>query len=761
MMNDLITKLQNKDKEFVTFWKEIQVETAKKEDLLFFLSGLEEIEGYIADIQVELTKTTNMEEKKKLLEDLNKWTKERSDYYKEVERIKKQIEKNHNTSSELFDIPLEKQKKYAHLIQLVTIYDGMKTRFSKSDFTNIEETIKKINTLYRIQEDLNRSYQEILETNTILEEKDVLPRKQNENESEEAYQKYLEAYYKKEQIPEEEEEKTVIWQKEPEEQDEYELFDFWLDHYETFSNQNSYIKQIDLQNDTFRIFVDFISHLSPVRVDLLRNAALESEMNVLAHETYLAEHDTLMENQIQYVKELETKEATYTREELYQIMICSKLFQCFYLLEKEPKENTEKIEAIKEETNRLYKILMKTEKPLLPEMEEIPEELEEQEPDYKKQIEEAWNETLNQSYEFDTPSEYQVPSFLQGYIEKAQNQRKEQILKYQHDLEEAISQFEESKKGYENQIKNKMMANEEIPKELLIEYHEELKNIPYYKSELARIANMTEEELANQSFDLKIPPYQTIEEMKEYLKGEKTPPEIEKYPTLQVPSEPEKNPETEKEQQIAKLKEEVEELKQKLEKKEEKWHKKAFKVVRKASAELLSRLTPKKVVSATIGLLCLSLLTTGFTMPNKKTSNNPAIEIQIENPVFEDYGDINLEESNVVIEKEITLEDANVPHIGDEFRVKLGVSVYEDIYVGTGQDKAVGKPQFFSPDTLIPIQKIGFLDSETGIVHVSHTDEESLEFIKQGYQYISVGEGFTYGYYPKESITVEERGLSR
>ena len=207
--DELIKKLKEKDVHFVQFCLGIygSVKTKKEkrvaieEDFVFFLSGLHEIQEIISDLTKKMEESTNEEEKRELLEELNTWKKERNDYYRELSKIEKQIEKAHELKENGRNfLNEEKSLEYARMIYLITVYDQQKQKIVLDGKTKVSELESVVSTLHSIQDKLNLLYQATYGVTDLLEEKDVIPRIRVSGETDEEYEKYLYQFYHKENL---------------------------------------------------------------------------------------------------------------------------------------------------------------------------------------------------------------------------------------------------------------------------------------------------------------------------------------------------------------------------------------------------------------------------------------------------------------------------------------------------------------------------------------------------------------------------------
>ena len=127
--NDLISILKQKDAQFVLFCKGLEGKIAQDEDLAFLLSGEQEINEILNEIDLKISVTSDEKEKENLLKEKSSWLREREAYHREIQRIQNQMKKKHQAASNgRYFLSEEERAHYARIIYLITIYDEQKQK---------------------------------------------------------------------------------------------------------------------------------------------------------------------------------------------------------------------------------------------------------------------------------------------------------------------------------------------------------------------------------------------------------------------------------------------------------------------------------------------------------------------------------------------------------------------------------------------------------------------------------------------------------
>ena len=171
-------KLKEKTNDFLT-----KVVEADK-DYQFYLDGINIIDGYEKELLHKMDEAKNNNELDLYNEyelELKSWQREYRDYLAELKKI---FNANHLYINDQVRI----------LTKNITDYNNIKKDLI--DKLNIDDNLEeKINAIYNLHNMINKYYQNIFQTDELLEKDEVLPRKMNFDEDLGSYRAYLLLFY--------------------------------------------------------------------------------------------------------------------------------------------------------------------------------------------------------------------------------------------------------------------------------------------------------------------------------------------------------------------------------------------------------------------------------------------------------------------------------------------------------------------------------------------------------------------------------------
>ncbi len=744
--DELIKKLKEKDVHFVKFCLGIygsqktkkENRVAIEEDFVFFLSGLHEIKEIISDLTKKMEETTNEEEKREILEELETWKRERNDYYKELSKIESQMEKAHelqkNGRSALNE---EKALEYARMIYLITVYDQQKQKIILDGKTDVSELESVVSTLHSIQDKLNLLYQATYQENDLLEEKDVIPRIRNYEETNEEYERYLYQFYHKDNLLPKIEKNAEISIEEPLEknkQDEavtvysdgfengltYSLgeqlskldlgeepleYDSYLDHLDTFLTSPFILKSFSYFDERIENFKKMLYYIQKAREStndekypyynlyegLLSNGNDMGELEITNPQEFENEKETFLASLKDYQTEFDKLKINSKDVEFYSKL--SMIFQAIYLYDKKKQ-------------------------------------------DYLK-----------------NPDEKENLLTIYRYI----NDHAKELFKVDHFIPNTDLPFAYNDEQIEtqNQYTNIFKTPEEDDLTLddfMTTSPVVAAPVPVNKTYHVVSAEENEEILSEQ---------EKLEKQLETLKAENE--------RLLRENEKLKFAARDSKEQIENLTHENEELKQELESLKGKKKKggKPFHVIREKAHDLWEKVNKRNVMYAAIGIVSLVMIGAG-AMKWKSVSKEPTVAVEtVEQPtlandriedmltMYQKFNDIKkeplketIEEPTQVVETPVeeTLYDSyKGPHIGDLVTIDLGANVYTDFLVEKDpntMNTRTGLQRVFkgnySPDTEMAVLKVAFIDpSDSSKAIIAKSNEEIKNCINNGYQVLS------------------------
>ena len=751
--NELIKKLKEKDVHFVQFClgicgkenAKMEGRVAIQENLLLFLSDLEDIKEIIEDLIKKIEETTDEQEKRDLLKELEDWKQERNSYYKQLAKIEKQIrsknQANVNGRNYLND---EKAVEYARMIQLITVYDQQKKKMVLDGKTNVSKLEETIAILHSIQDKLNILYQATYGVTDLLEEKDAIPRMRVGGETNEEYEKYLYQFYHQENtLPkiierkdesvenptQNEEDVSTVYSDGYDNGLTYSLgeqlsqldlddktleYDSWLDHLDTFLTNKWVLKTFSYFDEKIENFKKMLYYIQKAREStqeeeypyqnlyegLLSNGNYMGELEITKPEEFENEKEILLDNLRDYQTEFEKLNISALDVEFYSKL--SSFFEAIYLYEKKKQDYMNHPEE-KENLLNIYHFVNNHAKDLFQVENFIPNS------DLPFALEESLEENNQYTNIFEIPEDKDdltIDDFVTSPFP---------VVLPVSPVEKEVPQEENVKTLNEKEELEKQIEDLKVEKERLLKENEELKLV--HEKSQEQIEHLTHEK-------------EELEKEIENLKGKKT-----------VGGKP-------------------------------------FRVIREKAHDLWERVNKRNVMYAAIGITSLAMIGAGGIkwFSNIKNSNkNPnesTIKVetvgtptlaneQIEKmlSMHQKLSEINhqLEQENVKEEVEEISEPMQSlpeeefydsytgPHIGDVVTIDFGANTYTDflvekdvntVNVSTGSQR-VFKGNY-SPDTEMVVLKVAFINpNDSSKTVIAKSNEEIKRYVNDGYQVLS------------------------
>lgn len=751
--SSLIEKLWEKDKRFVAFCEGLKDENAKQLNAEEFFAKVKEIQDNIEEINLKIKKTSDENEKGKLREERKKWQKERNDYYKEINKIKKSLSKNViYDESKGFFFNQEDRFSYARLLQLVTLYDKLKTNF---DFS--KDIVSQVEKLHSVQDQLNKIYKEIFKTDELLEEKEAIPRRKVETESLEEYQSVVQSFYQ-----------------EKENQDF--LDDYWYFHFQDLQENSEILSLVVslLPENLWNSFLSFCGSMTPNREQELWVSSL-----LVDFDSFSPDYKAYIQNSLVESAEVLQKEEHIEQNVLRDIRLLSTLMEYIYTYEiaLQKNSNKEELETFKKNINNQFYLVsgkkidlfsFKDSSVLNHDVEEVKEPQEDI-------IEHPF---VSNPMETEPVDGVLSPLTEDAYQELVREQTSDMIPEVQDGVGELeIPKVEENSSKEENS-EYKWVYHAKLPifqKKLveILDNIEKKRNPLHSKVISGKILNSRERELL-QKLDAD---YYSVHN------------ELERVQSYPVVTDDIIEPFTNIPDPDMSLDDIIEHIQygipyaEKIVKRDETMIGKAFRVVRKATKDILSK--PKNVVlaSAIATISVVTVLTSFFGgngnqdskildsfsdgLAYEKMSDDGVVDFTDEKVISDAFLENNSHEKLIWEPQEEVLEETkeeDVPTFGfgDAFQITMNTKVYQSEYLG--RDGLPSYSPYFSPDIIREPLEFDFYNTITGTVDRAYNEEE-LSSYRDSDCHEFIGVGSSDGFYDIRDITVIkneiEKGMGR